>query len=488
MAWLVIRAILRNFSAFAAAALVDRVVTFFFLLYAARMLGPDAFGQFLLVGTYVLFFTMVFTAGITPVALREIVRAGDQSGHVVDQVLSLRLVLGISAYVLLLLITAAVLPVDIFLPMAAIAGTALILDAFKDSFAVYHSAQGRMAIPSAFQATNTLLTSASGALLLHLGHGVLPLLTASALVNLVLTVGWHFLFSTRIRKYRVSIALAAWKDMLLLAAPIAPMMIIFNFNRLASVVMLSAVSGPIPRDRSIGYFGPAQQLANVPLGFIVGLRYAMMPPIAAKMNRGERIDEEFALSLRVAIVFLAFPMAVATSLFPGELLQLAFGEQYLQSAAILRFLGLAAALTIASFFPETFVISQPEKQFSRFLPGAIATLLANLVLCAALIPYYGAQGAACAFLVSRAMHLLFFLHYSRQVLSLDSLGMGRLVPPIIVLVLTYAACAGAVQAIDSLLPRIAAVTGLCAMGCLAAGGRDLARLWSAFSRRGRRPH
>lgn len=480
-----IRSILRNFSVFAAATVVDRVVTFLFLVYAARALGPDVFGQFLLIGTYVLFFTMLFTAGVTPVAMREIVRARDNPGPVLEQVLSLRLVLGACAYALLLLITGLVLPAGTFLPMAAIAGTSLVLDAFKDSYTAYHSASERMTIPSVFQVANTVLTSASGAVLLYLGFGILPLLAASALVNLLLIVVWHFLFSTRFQRYRVRVAVSAWKHMLLMAASIAPLMLVFQVNRLANVMMLSLIGGPVPPERAVGYYGPAQQIANVPLGFMHGLRYAMVPPVANKMNRGERIDAEFAIALKVAIVFLSFPMLVATSLFPGEILNLAFGKEYLPSTVPLQFLGAAAALAIAASFPETFVISNPEKDFLRFLPGALVTLVVNVGLCLALIPTHGAAGAAFAFMLARVAHLFFFLYYSRAVLPLDSLGLKPLWGPLAILSATYAACLLVRAAIESPVLGLLAVTGLSAAGMLAAGQRELILLASKAVRRGR---
>lgn len=98
------RSVLRNFRAFGAAFIVDRVITFLFLVYAARTLGPDVFGQYLLIGTYVMFFSVAFTAGLMPVAVREIMRRRDDPRPVLEQVLSLRLVLGLLAYAMLMLL------------------------------------------------------------------------------------------------------------------------------------------------------------------------------------------------------------------------------------------------------------------------------------------------------------------------------------------------------------------------------------------------
>lgn len=127
-----------------------------------------------------------------------------------------------------------------------------------------------MIIPSAFRVLNGSLMATSGAVLLYLDFGLLALLAGGALVNLLVTVAWHVLFSTRFQRYRIRFAVSAWKQMLIMVAPIAPLQLAVQFNRLASVIMLSLVSGPIPRERAVGYFGPAQQIANFPLGFLFG--------------------------------------------------------------------------------------------------------------------------------------------------------------------------------------------------------------------------
>src|SRR5687768_11568252 len=104
------RSVLRNFTAYGLAHIADRIIAFVFIIYAARKLGPEVFGQFMLIGTYVMFFGLTFRTGLMPVAVREIVRRRDNPGPVLEQVLSLRLVLGLAAYAALLLIVALVLP------------------------------------------------------------------------------------------------------------------------------------------------------------------------------------------------------------------------------------------------------------------------------------------------------------------------------------------------------------------------------------------
>ena len=468
-----LRSILRNFSAFGAGFAVEGVVTFFFLIYAARSLGPERYGQYLLIGTYVLFFNVTFAAGVLPVAVREFMRRRDDPGRVLEETLSLRLVLGCSAYTTLILVTVLVLPVGVFLPLALIAGSSLVINAFKESFAAYHTAFERMVIPSAFQAATTILTALSGVAILYLDHGIVVLLAAGTLVECATTLVWHVLFTRRFQRYRIRLAFSAWKHMLLLAAAVAPLQLAFQLNRLASVMMLSLVPGPMPRERAVGYFGPAQQIANFPLGLLVGMRRAMLPPIATKLRQGEGVDREFAVALKMAVVFASFPLLVATSVFAEEVLQITFGRDYLQSALALKLLGAAAALAIAAITIETFLISDPEAKFARFLPGAYVPLLLNVTLCAVLIPSYGGAGAGVGILAARAAHFVFTLYYCCALLRIGRLALTRMAGPLTAVCGAYAACLFVGYAVEQPVLRVVAVLAVALLGMLSAGHREM---------------
>lgn len=480
-----LRSVLRNFTAIGVAHIVDRAVSFLFIVYAARKLGPDVFGQYLLVGTYVMFFSITFMAGVVPVAVREIVRHRDDPGPVFEQVLSLRLVLGILAYVMLMLITGLVLPHATFLPLAAIAGTALVIDAFKDSFGAYHNAFERMAIPGVFQVASGILTALVGATALYLNVGLVTLLAACAAVNLIVTVCWHVYFYTRCQRYRIRFAVVAWKQMLVMIAPIAPVQLAAQFNRLVSVIMLSLVSGPIPTERAVGYFGPAQQVAFFPLAFLFGLRRAMVPPIAHKLHRGEPIGEAFAAALKIVVVFVSFPLLVATSLFSSEILLLVFGPGYVESSMTLMLLGAASALWIAAIIPESLIVSYPEHKFAPLFVGMCVPLLINLALCVVLIPIYSVAGAAFAILVARGAYMGFVLHYCGALIPPGTLHLSRFLEPMCVLGAAYAACLLIAQGIEQTTLQSLAVAAIAAGAMLVAGRGELGKLWQLIFRRHR---
>lgn len=479
-----LRSIIRNSSAFGAAFIADRAVTFVFLAYAARKLGPELFGQYLLVGAYVMFVRMVFAAGVQPVAIRELVWQRDRALSVFEAVLSLRVMMGLVAYPTLLVIVWLVLPADVFLPLMAIAGSALIIDAYKDAFAVYHTAFNQVAVTSSLQVVNSVGIALAGTAVLYLDYGVAVLFASGAVVNLLVTEGWRYWFRRKVHRYRVRLAFSTWKELLKKILPFAPMVLAVQFNRLSSVILLSLVPGPVSRERMVGFFGPAQQLANFPTGLIFSVRRALVPAVAGKIKRGASVHEEFAVALLVATIFFSFPLVAATSLYPETLLWIAFGAKYTAAAPNLQLLGVTAALWIMASLPEAFLLASPQHSIARLLPGAYVPLLINIGLCVWLIPEFGAGGAAVAILAARAVYLGFVLHYCSRMLPIAQLQVGRFLRPALILAGTYG-CGWLIK--SSALPFVvglAAAIAVTLAGMVWAGRAELTLLWNRRRPRG----
>jgi O-antigen/teichoic acid export membrane protein len=472
-----LKSVIRTSGALGAAFLADRAVTFVFLAYAARKLGPEMFGQYILVGAYVMFVRMVFAAGVQPVAIRELVLRREQARAVFEEVLSLRLALSLVAYPVLLALVSVALPGDVYLPLMAIAGSSLVIDATKDAFSVYYLAFNQAGVASRLQIINSLAIAIVGTAALFLDYGVMVLLASGAVVNLLVTVAWNRLFRARHHQYTVRLAPQAWLALLRKVMPFAPVVLAVQFNRLSSVIMLSLVPGPVPRDRLVGQFGPAQQMANMAAGLIFSVRRSLLPPVTDKLRRGEPVHGEFAVALKVAAIFVSFPLLAATSLYAEALLWIAFGSSYVEAAPVLRLLGAAAALWIMASMPEAFILASPQHSTRRLLPGAWVPLLMNVALCIVLIPEYGGVGAAVAILVARAAYLAFILYYSRSVLPLSELRLAPFVGSALILAGTYV-CSWLVA--TGPLPMVASVplnAVILLAGMAGAGRAELAAAW-----------
>src|SRR4030095_11266278 len=94
--------IARNFSIVTAAQFIGAGIAFLWVAFAARQLGPAQFGTFLLVVAYVRVVSVTINAGVGPITFRERARRRDDALSLFEDIVCMRLVLGLAGYVGLL--------------------------------------------------------------------------------------------------------------------------------------------------------------------------------------------------------------------------------------------------------------------------------------------------------------------------------------------------------------------------------------------------
>jgi len=96
--------LIRNTGFVFASGITNKLFSFFFIAYAARVLGPADFGLYALIGTVTFLFSYFGNLGIGPMAIREISRNKHKAHELFNHILSLRMTLVILSYPLLLLV------------------------------------------------------------------------------------------------------------------------------------------------------------------------------------------------------------------------------------------------------------------------------------------------------------------------------------------------------------------------------------------------
>ena len=93
--------LIRNTGFVFASGITNKLFSFFFIAYAARVLGPADFGLYALIGTVTFLFSYFGNLGIGPMAIREISRNKHKAHELFNHILSLRMTLVILSYPLL---------------------------------------------------------------------------------------------------------------------------------------------------------------------------------------------------------------------------------------------------------------------------------------------------------------------------------------------------------------------------------------------------
>jgi O-antigen/teichoic acid export membrane protein len=164
----------------------------------------------------------------------------------------------------------------------------------------------------------------------------------------------------------------------------------------------------------VGIYAVAFTITNLLLTVLASFRFLYMPS-ASKLDAGEHSDEIRDLYRAVTkwIFFFTFPLFLFMLIFPETVLGLAFGEEYVSGAAVLRVL-------ISGFFIHAIagpngasLTSLGETRVVMYDNIVVAVL--NVGLNAALIPMLSTLGAAIASAVSYGLlNVLYSYHLYRR--------------------------------------------------------------------------
>jgi len=410
----VLKSVAKNFSILTLATITEAVIIFLFLAFVARQFGPSLFGKYILIGVYVHVVSVLVNAGIAPIALRELARHRDDSSELFDDLFSLRLVLGVFGYLTLMLGATWLAESPEYMTLIGIAGLMLIIEPFTASYSAYYTAHERMAIPSAYSVASAGLSALAGGTLLIIGFGLFELILSNAVIALTIGIIWSVRFRARVLRFRFRVRFAAWRRLLVLIIPFAPIHASNQINRVLNVFLLSQIKGPLPMEQSVGYYSPASSVSNTIVRLVMGMRRALIPPIAVKLGQGHSVTREIDVALKLIITLFCLPLILGTAYMSSEIIALLFGDQYEPSSMVLQMLGWAAALQIAAFVPEIFLFSHPDHKLQEYIAGPVTTIVLNAMLCILLIPEYGILGAAAAAIAGRLVYLLFAAHYCRR--------------------------------------------------------------------------
>jgi O-antigen/teichoic acid export membrane protein len=415
------RVVARNFSILTVAQVAGAAIIFVYMAVAARHLGPTHFGTYVLIVAYVRVVSMIINAGFGPIAFRELARHRNNAFELFNDIVSMRLALGITSYVVLTAVMFLLGEDRELLILLAIAGITLVIDPFIEAYAAYYTAHERVGIPSAYGLISTALYSAAGIALLLAGFGVAAIFISEVVTILGATVVWTISFRAKIFRFNIRVRLVSWRRLFMLMVPFAPIHLSNQLNRVVNVILLGRLSGPIPMEQSVGYYGSAQSVINAAVNLVTSLRRVLIPPVTARLSQGYTVTHELDLALKAVIAIFVLPMLLGTSFMAQELISLLFGERYASSAMALVMLGWAGALQIVAIAPETFLFSHPNHRMQEYIGGSFMCVLVNAVLCILLIEEYGFVGAAVGAVAGRLMYFIYVAHYCRRQLGRQAL-------------------------------------------------------------------
>lgn len=398
-----------------------KVFSLIFVIYAARILGPENFGIYALIGTITFLFSFFGNFGINTMAVRDIASNKHNSEEIFNYVLTLKVGLVVLAYPLLIAAVNLLGYRDDIKYLIYIAGVSTIFSIFSSSFGILYMAFERFKMPSLIFILVSLLSTIANIAVLHLGFGLKGIIWVSFFGNLFGALISGIWVRIRFFKYRFAYNRTVYKNMWSLSLPFAIISFFQQANEYMNILFLSKLPGPIQGEIAIGYYNPPSTICRSAMMLPESFRQAALPSVSSNTKDLKMIENIINKSTKTLISTIILPLLLATTFFPKEIITIIFGNQYLPSVHVLTILGWAYALH--AFNAPVSVTLAASKEIKKFIPWAAAVFVLNIILSIPLIIYYSYTGAALAFLISKLAETAIRHHLLKKIWGMNSFNL-----------------------------------------------------------------
>ncbi len=403
-----------NTSWFTAALVLQKIISFVYFTYLARVLGAEDLGKYAFALSYVAIFSIVLDFGLSNLITREVAKDKSISQKIYSNVLGFKalsfIVAATSAVLVLHLLNyPLVIRQLVYLALFLMVLESLILS----SYAVIRGHHNLR-----FESIGTILVQL---LIAVLGIGVLQftrqviwLIVVMVLANLLhLTYVW-LLLNLRLQiKIRVNFDKQFIVPLLKLALPFA---LAAGFTKIYGAfdqVLLSKLAG----SEALGFYAVAYKLTFalqfVPLALIAALYPAMS---SYYVSDRQMLSKALAKAIYF-LLLLTIPLSGGVVLLARDFIVSLYTESFLPAVLPLKILMLSITFLFINF-PLGSLLNATDRQSRNTFNIGLA-LAVNIILNIILIPTYGAVGAAIASLSSTVFLFVISLQAVSGVIKVD---------------------------------------------------------------------
>lgn len=395
---------------------VAKLAAVAFYVAVARELGESGFGDFM----FALSFTgvLILSAGLGTEELlaREVSRDRERVHSYLTNVVAIKALVSLAILVLAgLIVNLLGYPAEVRLAVYVI-GVGVAVENLGRSWHSVFQAFERMEFISVGLILQRVLTAAAGIAALAAGAGLVAVCvvyTAGCVIGFLVQ-----LWSLRrfVVRPRLEMDRSRWWPLMKAGVPIGLVTVLFTVLMKVDQSLLSFLGDD---NVEVGLYGAAFRLVESTMFIPWAFGMAMLPWMARQTGEpGGQLARGYGMGLTVMLGVL-LPVGLTYALFGDSLINLFYGERYADATLPLQLLGGATVFYALNSLAGMLLIARDRPgDFSKLL-GLVAAV--NIVMNVALIPTYGADGAALAASVSGLLLGLFAVWRVRTVVGQVSL-------------------------------------------------------------------
>ncbi len=377
------------------------VLGLFSLALITRHLGPEVFGEYTTVITFLGFFAIFADFGLTLITVQLLSDKKRNESKVLNNLFAFRL---ISIVIFLSLAPLS----SIFLPYSPAIKSGIIIALFAFIFPALNQIiiglfQKKLCMEksaiSEIVAKAVLLLGIIISTKLQLGlNGILFATVLAAFISFIL----HYLFSLKFAVISLAWDMSLWKEVIVRFWPLAITVILNLIYLKADILLLSFFKS----STEVGFYGASYKIIDV-LSSIPFMFAGLILPILSTAWMDNEI-ETFKKILQKSLDFMiiaTLPIIIGTQFIAKETMFLVAGSEFTASSIILQIL----IISLLAIFPGTILahavisIDKQKKMIPFYLFTTITSLMAYLIL----IPRYSYFGAAAVSIYSELSIAIF---------------------------------------------------------------------------------
>ena len=402
--------LLKNVSVGVGARIVVQILAFFNVVYLARILSPDRFGELNLATAIVGYFGLVAAFGLPTIGSREVARNPEDTPVLAGQIVLLRCALAASSYVLLMVFV-VLTPLSFEVKLLTLfLGVGVLTQPFVLDWVFI--GLSKMEIAAAGVVVSSVIIVGLTLVVVRRADDVLwiPVTTlAGSLGATALLYRWL----RRQFGIRWHINLSVAKSLMRVAAPITLSGLMIQSYVTGDTVLLGFFQGSY----AVGLYNSAYKFILIANSLNALYVQALIPEVARIYAEDPTQVIRFVTRASYLGALLGVALVLLVTFNGHELMLRLFGSNYADSGALLKILVWSTAITLVSQnYANGLLACRYEK---LFLWGVAIGAVFNIGLNLLLIPQFGAVAAAVTTVLTEFVVFIFMFLAARRYLTVQ---------------------------------------------------------------------
>lgn len=385
----------QNTSFFTIGSVLQKVISFFYFILIARLVGVENTGQYFFAITFTTIFAVVADFGMAPTLTRELSRFPEKSEGYLNTVFWTKIIFGVLVYLLVVFFANLLKYPQLTKDLIYLSGLTMFFDNLHSVFYSVFRSRKNLIYESIGLVGSQFLTMIIGTVALLGGWPLIWLIAAYAIPSFL-----NFIYAAYFVKRRYGLAYRpAWdrkifKNFLQMAIPFALAGIIGRLYSYSDSLIMSKVLSA----KELGWWSIPYKVTFAFQFFPIALSASVYPVFSDFfINKKSEIAPLFEKSWRYLFT-IVFPISFGLIAVADPVIKIVYGKEYAPSILPLRILMISLIFSFLSFITGA-LLNAINRQKTQTTIMAVALGL-NIVLNLALLPVMSIAGAAIAALAS----------------------------------------------------------------------------------------